>query len=289
MKTLCSARQETPHAHAYAAHATGARSLASSSAVVVCTTRGGKPHMTGIMPPDPWAAIFMPGLPGAIMWWAPVGNAVGNAIPGGGDAKGMLLMKQCSWFSSLCLSCSSAALSANRPVFSFSRVSLLFCTVSRTAESEVSSLRRWVMTCAASVTMVALSVFGGLLGSSDSLKSMKRSFSASRRSFSRFDFLFFATTSPPSQRARLPSQLTSPASSEMVVQSSSASASAWPSASNAAMASSGSAISQFSREDIAPSSTASKMSASQSPESVERSILRILSSGFSFPPPFVGI
>mmetsp|Transcript_12952 Transcript_12952/g.58448 ORF Transcript_12952/g.58448 Transcript_12952/m.58448 type:complete len:232 (+) Transcript_12952:291-986(+) len=173
----------------------------------------------------------------------------------------MLLMKQCSWCSSFALSCCSAALSAARPLFSFSRVALVFCNVSSVADSFASSSRSLLITTAASVTIVALSVLRGPapLGSSSALSPMNLSFSASLRNFSRRDFLFFADSRPPSSR---PLFSFDPG----------AHAAPLPSASKAAMVSCGRDISDISRDVITPSSAASKMSASQSPESSRSSL-----------------
>mmetsp|Transcript_2404 Transcript_2404/g.10309 ORF Transcript_2404/g.10309 Transcript_2404/m.10309 type:complete len:231 (+) Transcript_2404:777-1469(+) len=170
-------------------------------------------------------------------------------------------MKQCSWCSSFALSCCSAALSAARSLFSFSRVALVFCNVSSVADSFASSSRSLLITTAASVTIVALSVLRGPapLGSSSALSPMNLSFSASLRNFSRRDFLFFADSCPPSSR---PLFSFDPG----------AHAAPLPSASKAAMVSCGRDISDISRDVITSSSAASKMPASQSPESSRSSL-----------------
>ena len=81
-------------------YATGARSLASSSAVVLCTTSGGRLHMKGIVPAGRWFGASLTALTFCCAtkalvprgeWQAPGIEA--NTAPGGGAAKGMLLMK----------------------------------------------------------------------------------------------------------------------------------------------------------------------------------------------------
>ena len=88
-------------------YAAGARSFASSSAVVLCTTRGGKLHIIGIIPPGCPPTFAPLAVEDTIA--APGGGAPGGwcitIIPGGGYANCIDPMNTCSWCSSLCFSC----------------------------------------------------------------------------------------------------------------------------------------------------------------------------------------